>query len=173
MGASVQAHSGRGSLAWGHWKPSRGPPHTRPSVQSPARSCPARPEPPLQDGRRRGAGPPAIPPSARPWPSVDWVRRLGGERRLGHTRRELGGTGKLSQPWGAGRGAVRPRCRSLGMWRAGSMSAELGVGFALRAVNERVQQAVARRPRVRRETARGQWAATLRRGHLRGNGSSR
>ncbi|XP_045316700.1 pyridoxal phosphate homeostasis protein isoform X1 [Leopardus geoffroyi] len=33
------------------------------------------------------------------------------------------------------------------MWRAGSMSAELGVGFALRAVNERVQQAVARRPR--------------------------
>nr|KAF6428273.1 pyridoxal phosphate binding protein [Rousettus aegyptiacus] len=34
------------------------------------------------------------------------------------------------------------------MWRAGSMSAELGVAFALRAVNERVQQAVARRPRV-------------------------
>ncbi|XP_020012410.1 pyridoxal phosphate homeostasis protein isoform X2 [Castor canadensis] len=33
------------------------------------------------------------------------------------------------------------------MWRAGGMSAELGVGFALRAVNERVQQAVARRPR--------------------------
>ncbi|XP_066236424.1 pyridoxal phosphate homeostasis protein [Saccopteryx leptura] len=33
------------------------------------------------------------------------------------------------------------------MWRAGSMSAELGVAFALRAVNERVQQAVARRPR--------------------------
>ncbi|XP_047407513.1 pyridoxal phosphate homeostasis protein [Sciurus carolinensis] len=33
------------------------------------------------------------------------------------------------------------------MLRAGSMSAELGVGFALRAVNERVQQAVARRPR--------------------------
>ncbi|XP_007113339.1 pyridoxal phosphate homeostasis protein [Physeter macrocephalus] len=33
------------------------------------------------------------------------------------------------------------------MWRAGSMSAELGVGFALRAVNERVQQAVTRRPR--------------------------
>uniref|UniRef100_A0A2K6C651 Pyridoxal phosphate homeostasis protein n=1 Tax=Macaca nemestrina TaxID=9545 RepID=A0A2K6C651_MACNE len=33
------------------------------------------------------------------------------------------------------------------MWRAGSMSAELGVGCALRAVNERVQQAVARRPR--------------------------
>ncbi|XP_055151938.1 pyridoxal phosphate homeostasis protein isoform X5 [Symphalangus syndactylus] len=32
------------------------------------------------------------------------------------------------------------------MWRAGSMSAELGVGCALRAVNERVQQAVARRP---------------------------
>ncbi|XP_077000604.1 pyridoxal phosphate homeostasis protein isoform X2 [Tamandua tetradactyla] len=32
------------------------------------------------------------------------------------------------------------------MWRAGSMSAELGVGLALRAVNERVQQAVARRP---------------------------
>ncbi|PNJ34880.1 PLPBP isoform 7 [Pongo abelii] len=33
------------------------------------------------------------------------------------------------------------------MWRAGSMSAELGVGCALRAVNERVQQAVALRPR--------------------------
>ncbi|XP_068827221.1 pyridoxal phosphate homeostasis protein isoform X4 [Capricornis sumatraensis] len=33
------------------------------------------------------------------------------------------------------------------MWKAGSMSAELGIGFALRAVNERVQQAVARRPR--------------------------
>ncbi|XP_004469434.3 pyridoxal phosphate homeostasis protein [Dasypus novemcinctus] len=32
------------------------------------------------------------------------------------------------------------------MWRAGGMSAELGVGLALRAVNERVQQAVARRP---------------------------
>ncbi|KAF6376629.1 pyridoxal phosphate binding protein [Rhinolophus ferrumequinum] len=32
------------------------------------------------------------------------------------------------------------------MWRAGSMSADLGVAFALRAVNERVQQAVARRP---------------------------
>lgn len=42
------------------------------------------------------------------------------------------------------------------------MSAELGVGFALRAVNERVQQAVARRPRVRME-ARGRWAAALRR----------
>lgn len=33
------------------------------------------------------------------------------------------------------------------------MSAELGVGFALRAVNERVQQAVTRRPRVRKGTA--------------------
>ncbi|XP_075412816.1 pyridoxal phosphate homeostasis protein isoform X1 [Tenrec ecaudatus] len=33
------------------------------------------------------------------------------------------------------------------MWRAGGMSAELGVGFALRTVNDRVQQAVARRPR--------------------------
>ncbi|XP_045677377.1 pyridoxal phosphate homeostasis protein [Phyllostomus hastatus] len=33
------------------------------------------------------------------------------------------------------------------MWRAGGMSAELGVAFALRTVNERVQQAVARRPR--------------------------
>uniref|UniRef100_A0A8C6REC0 Pyridoxal phosphate homeostasis protein n=1 Tax=Nannospalax galili TaxID=1026970 RepID=A0A8C6REC0_NANGA len=33
------------------------------------------------------------------------------------------------------------------MWKAGGMSAELGVGFALRAVKERVQQAVARRPR--------------------------
>ncbi|KAM9195059.1 pyridoxal phosphate homeostasis protein isoform 3-T3 [Dugong dugon] len=33
------------------------------------------------------------------------------------------------------------------MWRAGGMSAELGIGFALRTVNERVQQAVARRPR--------------------------
>ncbi|XP_036312850.1 pyridoxal phosphate homeostasis protein [Pipistrellus kuhlii] len=33
------------------------------------------------------------------------------------------------------------------MWRAGSMSAELGVAFALRTVKERVQQAVARRPR--------------------------
>ncbi|XP_019603704.2 pyridoxal phosphate homeostasis protein [Rhinolophus sinicus] len=32
------------------------------------------------------------------------------------------------------------------MWRAGSMSADLGIAFALRAVNERVQQAVARRP---------------------------
>ncbi|KAI5934353.1 pyridoxal phosphate homeostasis protein isoform X1 [Manis javanica] len=31
------------------------------------------------------------------------------------------------------------------MWRAGGMSAELGVGLALRAVNERVQQAMARR----------------------------
>ncbi|XP_021026571.1 pyridoxal phosphate homeostasis protein [Mus caroli] len=33
------------------------------------------------------------------------------------------------------------------MLRGGSMTAELGVGFALRAVNERVQQSVARRPR--------------------------
>uniref|UniRef100_A0A0N8EUR9 Pyridoxal phosphate homeostasis protein n=1 Tax=Heterocephalus glaber TaxID=10181 RepID=A0A0N8EUR9_HETGA len=32
------------------------------------------------------------------------------------------------------------------MWRANSMSADLGIGLALRAVNERVQQAVARRP---------------------------
>ncbi|CAH6787184.1 Plpbp [Phodopus roborovskii] len=32
------------------------------------------------------------------------------------------------------------------MWRAGRMSAELGVGLALRTVNERVQQSVARRP---------------------------
>lgn len=54
----------------------------------------------------------------------------------------------------------------LGMWRAGSMSAELGVAFALRAVNERVQQAVARRPRVRKGTAWGQWAAALRKGTL-------
>lgn len=44
------------------------------------------------------------------------------------------------------------------------MSADLGVAFALRAVNERVQQAVARRPLVRKGTARGQWAAALRRG---------
>lgn len=75
--------------------------------------------------------------------------------------------------WGGalGSGALRS---SRGMWRAGSMSAELGVGFALRAVNERVQQAVARRPRVRKGTAWGRWAAALRRGkHLRGNGSSR
>nr|XP_017455631.1 pyridoxal phosphate homeostasis protein isoform X1 [Rattus norvegicus] len=33
------------------------------------------------------------------------------------------------------------------MLRGGSMTAELGVGLALRAVNERVQQSVARRPR--------------------------
>nr|XP_034375773.1 pyridoxal phosphate homeostasis protein isoform X2 [Arvicanthis niloticus] len=33
------------------------------------------------------------------------------------------------------------------MLRGGKMTAELGVGFALRAVNERVQQSVARRPR--------------------------
>ncbi|XP_006896708.1 PREDICTED: proline synthase co-transcribed bacterial homolog protein [Elephantulus edwardii] len=33
------------------------------------------------------------------------------------------------------------------MWKTCSMSAELGIGFALRTVNERVQQAVARRPR--------------------------
>ncbi|ERE89619.1 pyridoxal phosphate homeostasis protein [Cricetulus griseus] len=33
------------------------------------------------------------------------------------------------------------------MWRAGSMSTELGLGFALRAVNERVQQSVSRRRR--------------------------
>ncbi|XP_040826182.1 pyridoxal phosphate homeostasis protein isoform X2 [Ochotona curzoniae] len=32
------------------------------------------------------------------------------------------------------------------MWRAGSMSTEVGLGLALRTVNERVQQAVARRP---------------------------
>ncbi|XP_069872292.1 pyridoxal phosphate homeostasis protein isoform X1 [Dipodomys merriami] len=32
------------------------------------------------------------------------------------------------------------------MWRAGRMSAELGVGLALRTVNERLQEAVARRP---------------------------
>ena len=50
------------------------------------------------------------------------------------------------------------------MWKAGSMSAELGIGFALRAVNERVQQAVARRPRVRKGTARGLWAAAPRKG---------
>lgn len=35
------------------------------------------------------------------------------------------------------------------------MSAELGVAFALRTVNERVQQAVARRPRVRKGTVGG------------------
>nr|XP_005563112.2 pyridoxal phosphate homeostasis protein isoform X1 [Macaca fascicularis] len=61
------------------------------------------------------------------------------------TRRELGGTGRWCVPRavrGLGLGVV-----SRGMWRAGSMSAELGVGCALRAVNERVQQAVARRPR--------------------------
>lgn len=51
-----------------------------------------------------------------------------------------------------------------GMWRASSMSAELGVAFALRAVNERVQQAVARRPLVRKGNAWGPWAAALRRG---------
>lgn len=44
------------------------------------------------------------------------------------------------------------------------MSAELGIGLALRAVNERVQQAVARRPRVRTEIAWGRWAAAWRRG---------
>lgn len=33
------------------------------------------------------------------------------------------------------------------------MSAELGVGLALRAVNERVQQAMARRSQVRKGTA--------------------
>lgn len=53
------------------------------------------------------------------------------------------------------------------------MSAELGVAFALRAVNERVQQAVARRPRVRTGPAWGQWALLGGRGHLRGNRSSR
>ncbi|EAW63360.1 proline synthetase co-transcribed homolog (bacterial), isoform CRA_a [Homo sapiens] len=61
------------------------------------------------------------------------------------TRRKLGGTGRWCEPRAAGGLGlgVGPR----GMWRAGSMSAELGVGCALRAVNERVQQAVARRPR--------------------------
>ncbi|XP_048186217.1 pyridoxal phosphate homeostasis protein [Perognathus longimembris pacificus] len=43
---------------------------------------------------------------------------------------------------GSACGAVAPQR----MWRAGRMSAELGVGFSLRAVNERLQQAVARRP---------------------------
>lgn len=36
-----------------------------------------------------------------------------------------------------------------GMLRAAGMSAERSIGFALRTVNERVQQSVARRPRVR------------------------
>lgn len=44
------------------------------------------------------------------------------------------------------------------------MSAELGVAFALRTVNERLQQAVARRPRVRKGTVWGPWAAAVRRG---------
>ncbi|XP_029426543.1 LOW QUALITY PROTEIN: pyridoxal phosphate homeostasis protein [Nannospalax galili] len=52
-----------------------------------------------------------------------------------------GGAGRRSQGAGSGLGVLR------GMWKAGGMSAELGVGFALRAVKERVQQAVARRPR--------------------------
>ncbi|XP_011816105.1 PREDICTED: proline synthase co-transcribed bacterial homolog protein isoform X2 [Colobus angolensis palliatus] len=61
------------------------------------------------------------------------------------TRRELGGTGTWCVPRAAG--VLGLGVGSRGMWRAGSMSAELGVGCALRAVNERVQQAVARRPR--------------------------
>lgn len=80
----------------------------------------------------------------------------------GFTRRELGGTGRWCVPRAA-RG-LGLGVGSRGMWRAGSMSAELGVGCALRAVNERVQQAVARRPRVRKEAAWGRWAAALRRG---------
>lgn len=129
--------------------------HRGPSLQNPATVSPARPRGALFNmaaAARRGR------PPSRPRPSVDWVRRLGSERRLDHTRSELGGTGKWSQP---GVRRVRARRRSLGMWRAGSMSAELGIGFALRAVNERVQQAVARRPRVRKETAWGRWAAAL------------
>ncbi|XP_059942037.1 pyridoxal phosphate homeostasis protein isoform X3 [Mesoplodon densirostris] len=50
------------------------------------------------------------------------------------------------------------------MWRAGSMSAELGVGFALRAVNERVQQAVTRRPRGSAALADGRRARPVPRG---------
>lgn len=48
------------------------------------------------------------------------------------------------------------------------MSAELGVGFALRTVNERIQQSVARRPRVR-TGRRGLGQAEVGR-HLRGAG---
>lgn len=59
------------------------------------------------------------------------------------TSQEGGGTGRWS-PWVAG-----PLGILWGMLRGGRMTAELGVGFALRAVNERVQQSVARRPRVR------------------------
>ncbi|XP_031195297.1 pyridoxal phosphate homeostasis protein isoform X1 [Mastomys coucha] len=62
----------------------------------------------------------------------------------------------LSGDWaaqgGGGTGRWSPRVAGplgilWGMLRGGSMTAELGVGFALRAVNERVQQSVARRPR--------------------------
>lgn len=64
----------------------------------------------------------------------------------------------LNGDWAAqGRGGTGRWCPRVagplgifwGMLRGGSMTAELGVGFALRAVNERVQQSVARRPRVR------------------------
>lgn len=52
-----------------------------------------------------------------------------------------GGTGRWSLR------VVGPPGILWGMLRGGSMTAELGLGFALRAVNERVQQSVARRPR--------------------------
>lgn len=72
-------------------------------VQRPASMSPASPRVPSPrwPPPRGGAAHRPAPAPPRPRPSVDWMRRFGGERRLDHTRRELGGTGKWSQPGGA------------------------------------------------------------------------
>lgn len=118
------------------------------------------PRRPSQDGTAEGWGCP--PHHLRPTPR--W--------RLAKTTRCLVVIGPHGDPrWAGPEGVSALGCSGpglhvgpWGMWKAGSMSAELGIGLALRAVNERVQQAVARRPRVRKGTKRGRWAAAPRKG---------
>lgn len=117
------------------------------------------PRRPPQDGAAEGRGCP--PHHRRPTPR--W--------RLAKTSRCLVVIGPHGPRWAGPEGVSALGCWGpglhvgpWGMWKAGSMSAELGIGLALRAVNERVQQAVARRPRVRKGTKRGRWAAAPRKG---------
>lgn len=90
---------------------------------------------------------PGEPPTSPRWRRPPPPASIGGGGWMGSgdwASREGGVTGSWSS-WVAGtRLGILP-----GMWRAGSMSTELGLGFALRAVNERVQQSVSRRRRVR------------------------
>lgn len=96
-GAGVQA-AGRGRLAGRQRNHFTGASTPRTQRPEPGQAVPSKAPGALLDmaaAARRGR------PPSRPRPSVDWVRRLGSERRLDHTRRELGGTGKWSQPGGS------------------------------------------------------------------------